>query len=347
MAIIWIDGYDHYGSTGANLTAGAYAANTGSCVCKNSFSRTGGWCLSSSGSSSANLRKALGSSITAVGIGWSIYFPSLPGTIVELLKFNDASNGNQLTVWLNTTGTIRVTRGTASGTNILGETASPAISNGSWNHLEIKATFSNTTGTVEIRANEAIVLNLTGLDTVATANVECSQIEIFPTPTSSASGGIDDMFIWDTSGTENNDFIGDRRVIMLSPSANEATQEWTASSGSAYAAIDDTAPDGDTTYIEADDAVPVTSEFALTDAAATVGAIAAVQTVVCARRVEAVSTVMQVSLLSGGDVDAGASHSIGDAYAYYTDISELNPDTGAPWTRTALNAATLRLRRTT
>lgn len=346
--LLHIDGFDHYGDDESNLVAGAYSQQS-SVTLRTTYGRTGGACLGAASTDSGFIRKALGGAKTTVGVGYGIRFPSLPVSYSTMMQFRDNDNTDQVTISLSSTGTIRATRGSSYASTLLGETASPALNNGTWNHVEIKAVFSQSAGAIEIRVNESTVLNLTGIDTVATSLVECSQITINPTPTSTTGeAGIDDLFIWDGTGTSNNDFIGDRRVFTMAPNSNSATQQWSVTgAGSAYQAIDDAVQDGDTSYIEASDSVPVTSEFGFADADASVGAIAGVQTVVMARRVEAVSTAMQVSLLSNGEVDAGATHSIGDTYAYYSDVSELDPDTGAPWTRTALNAATLRLRRTT
>lgn len=344
MALIWMDGFDHYGDTESNLLAGAYASMSGMTL-DASLSRTGSTSLLASAGSSID--KTLPSQKTVVGVGMAIYFSSMPAATNPIIRYMDQSAGVQVVVWLMPTGAIRVTRDAVHTLNVLAESEALALANGSWNHLEVRVAFSNSSGSVEVRVNETAVINEASLDTVATANAECSILRIYPNASNAFGGRIDDFYIWDDQGVNNNDFIGDRRVITLSPSSNAATQQWSVTgAGSAYQAIDDTAPDGDTSYIEASDSVPVVSDFNLSDADASVGAIAAVQTVIMARRSDATSTSVEVSLVSNGDVDAGATHSVGDAYSYYSDVSELDPDTGAPWTRSALNAAVLRVRRT-
>jgi len=56
---------------------------------------------------------------------------------------------------------------------------------------------------------------------------------------------------------------------------------------------------------------------------------------------------LQVSLISAGDVDLGADRAITVAQTYYTDISELSPDTGNPWTPLEVDSAQMQINRTT
>lgn len=56
---------------------------------------------------------------------------------------------------------------------------------------------------------------------------------------------------------------------------------------------------------------------------------------------------LQVGLISAGNVDLGTDRPITVAQTYYTDICELSPDTGNPWTPPEVDSAQLQINRTT
>nr|WP_295378346.1 hypothetical protein [Pseudoxanthomonas sp.] len=280
----------------------------------------------------------------------AIWLNNLPVVVqgLYLFQFRDAGNTPQVTIICDTTGTISAYRGTT--TTLLGTSASAAIVAGAYQHVEAKVVFDNVAGSVEVRVNGVTVLSLTGVDTVATASVECSQICVMNTRSASTTNitgwFFDDVFAWDTSGTENNDFLGDRRVRTLFPDGNTASAGWTAvGAATGYECIDEAVPDEETTYIEAAGGTTPTSEFTLTDLPS-VGAIAAVEVVTRSRKTNAGVANLQTSMVSGASVDVGADRPLTEVYTYRSDVSELDPATGVPWTQAAVNAAKLRIART-
>lgn len=348
-----MDGFDHYGTGAAAKTAmldGIYAEVSGTTPVVTTQPRTGSASIINDG-----VRRILGSAKTVVGIGAAFYQISLPTINGRrgLFDFRDAANGIQCVITVQTTGAIAAYRGTLASGTLLGTSADGVFVANSYQHVEARVFFSQTVGTIEVRINGVTVLNLTGVDNVFTALVECSQVQVIPT--SSGAGGnlyCDDLFCWDDLGTTNNDFLGDRRVRTIFPDANTAVADWTpVGAATGYECIDDAAPDNETTYIEAaplieSPTVPLISEFGLADPPVGVGAISAVQTYVRMRKTEAGDTNVQVSVLSNGDVSAGVDRAITEAYTYYTDMHELNPDTGTPWSESSLAAAKIRIART-
>jgi hypothetical protein len=55
---------------------------------------------------------------------------------------------------------------------------------------------------------------------------------------------------------------------------------------------------------------------------------------------------VQLGMVSGASAALGADRPITTQYAYWWDVIENDPATAAPWTRAAVNAALLRLKRT-
>jgi len=64
------------------------------------------------------------------------------------------------------------------------------------------------------------------------------------------------------------------------------------------------------------------------------------------KKTDAGAAKVQQSLVSGVSEFNGADRNITTAYTYWPDVSEQDPATGAPWTRTAFNAALYKIERT-
>lgn len=363
MAVLWMEGFGVYGEDETNMVDGVWASVAG--VLSTTHARTGTYALRNGANSDTNQnRRILGAAKTTCGTGFALWVDALPADNNQfgLIVFCDTGNLPQLYIVLQSTGKLSAYRGDAINNvaALLGETADGVIVAGAFQHVECKATFNNSTGAVELRVNGVTRLSLTGVDTVASANSECSQIRYVNGIGGSGSTGlpggvfsyIDDVFAWDTSGAQNTDFQGDRRVRTFFPAADTAAADWSLfGAANGYACIDEVTPDEDTTYIEAAPLVgspptELVSEFGMEDPPATIGAISAVQTIVRARKTEAGDCSIQVSALSGSSASDGTERAITEQYTYWSDIHELNPDTGTPWNESTLTSAKLRITRT-
>jgi hypothetical protein len=238
MALLGCDGFDHYGVIG-NLTEGAWAEVTtggGAITLVTTNPRTGTHHLRFATSSAVRTaRRVLGGPKTTVGIACVLYMSQLPSSNAAFViyDFRDAANAFQVSIVVQSTGTISAYRGTKDGV-LLGTSASPAVTAEAYQHIETIVFFSQTVGTVEVRVNGVTVLSLTGQDTVASSLVECSQIG-FVCGNSNGAGtahgvlsDLDDVFWYDETGSFNNSFLGDRRVLTLFPDADTVQADWTA-----------------------------------------------------------------------------------------------------------------------
>lgn len=352
MALLWMDGFDHYGGSTGNMTEGAWAELSSSLSISASNPRTGtNHIIDGSSTQTTPLRRVLGGAKTTVGIGAAFYLTQLPtgNGARRLFDFRDAANGIQVSIICQSTGTIAAYRGNGTGT-LLGTSASPAIVAEAYQHVEAVVFFSNTVGTVEVRVNGVTVLSLSGQDTVNTANVECSQIGICGSSNGSNSGGqlhIDDIFCYDSSGSYNNTFIGDRRVLLRALDGDTSEADWTVvGAANGFTAL--ATPDGDTSYISAG---PVgspldSSEFTLTDMPAGVSAISAVQIVHMERKTEAGTANTQWSIISGASEGLGTSNPLTEIYTYRQDVFETDPASAAPFTASDVNGLLVKVTRT-
>jgi hypothetical protein len=237
----------------------------------------------------------------------------------------------------------------------LGATASPVVTAETYQHVEALVFFSQTVGTVEVRVNGVTVLSITGADTVATANVECSQVAFLcaANDTSNADHGVisdlDDVFCYDDTGSFNNTFVGDRRVLTLFPDADTAQADWTVvGAANGFDAINQANPDDDTTYISA--GVPGSptevSEFGVEDLPAGISAVSAVVLVNRSRKTEAGTANVQMSVISGAAESAGTDHPMTEVYTYRQDVFETDPDSAAPFTPSEVDAIVIKADRT-
>lgn len=357
MALLWCDGFDHYGVL-SNLTEGVYAEIGGSVTLVTSNPRTGTHSLrfngAAGGLSATTARRILGGAKTTVGIGGVFFYANLPTNPqrCKIFDFRDANNSIQVTIICDTTGTVSAYRGQVTGT-LLGTSASPVLVADSYQHIEALVFFSQTVGTIEVRVNGVTVLSLSGIDTVASSLVESSQVTFGGSASlslaSTVDQNIDDVFCYDDTGSFNNTFIGDRRVLTLFPDSDTIQADWTpVGSATGFGAIDEENPDGDTTYITASapgSPGPI-SEFGIQNLPAGVSAVSAVVLVELARKTEAGVANTQWSVVSGAFETAGADKPMTEVYTYRQDVFETDPASAAPFTPAEVDALLIKVERT-
>lgn len=348
MAGLWCDGFDHYGNSSVardNMLDGVYAQLGNQVNVSTSIVRTGTYSLRTlDGENNLITRRVFGGTKTRVGVGFGFYLSALPSVSNALFPFSfrDSDNNIQVKIGINTDGTITAYRDTTA----IGTSDSPAVTAAAWQHMECWVTCDNSAGTVEVRVNGVTVLDLSSLDTQGQSTSAMTQWAFYNSVNPVCQSWIDDLFAADDSGSYNNDFIGDRRVLTQMPVADTAQADWPLSTGSdGYALIDDVSPDDDSSYIYAETS-GLDSEFALDDLPEEVSAIAFTNLVHRSRKDEAGDCNVQTGMVSGGEVASGTDRAITSEYTYWGDVIELDPDTGAPFSRSGWNAATLRISRT-
>lgn len=344
MALVFMEGFDHYGTDTNNMVLGEWVSVGGSLALNTASPRTGTHSLTTTSSSPGYLELGVpGLSRTSLGFGMAINFGEVPGSTFSFLRFINDENDIQMNLAVTNAGAIISNIGSNTSGPGLGQTANGVISFNSYNHVECFTTIDNAVGVVQIRVNGVEVLNVTGVDTAANPPNYVTNLELRTLGSVGNPGYIDDVFVWDTTGTTNNDFLGQRHVVTMLPNANEVTQEWTNGD---FTAIDDLEQDGDTTYITASDSTPVTSEFGFGDIPAGYADVAGVQLKSLIRKDTVGGASFQQSIISSASVDDGQDRGVTDGYTYHTDVFDQNPATATDWTVPTVNAATARVRRT-
>jgi len=329
MALEFIDGFDHY-TDGANhqrkwdpSSSGSNAATTG---------RFGGnaWGYQFQ---DLVLTSAQLSAVATRVVGWAWKY-SPTATSNAIFIFRDGAN-TQVDLRFSSSGVFTVTRnGTSLGTG------TTMLSSGTWYYLEIKATIHSSAGSVVFRVNGSNDINLSGINTQATANATMDGLR-FANPSGNYGVYLDDVYVLNTSGATNNNFLGECRVFTTLPYADSASAgtntQWTPNSGTTHSTqVDETSPNDDTDYVLSATAGQIdTYKYPSISPA---GTIICVQEVICDRKDDVGSRVICAEYRAGSTNYAGATNfSPQSSYVMHRQIWETDPATSAAWSTSGVN----------
>lgn len=348
MALLFFDGFDHCSNTqlyrkwagvvdASDFSVSASAARNGAggIFMDISTASDGGY-VNFSGNDTIILGFAL-KWITSINI-WG----TDSGDSFSAIAFREGSN-NHVSVNFASDGTIMVYK---DNSTLLGSSSSGLFNGATWYYLEIKVTVHDSAGIVEIKLDGTTVLNLTGQDTKDGGTSIINSIRIGCAGVSAHDIYLDDLYICDDTGSENNDFLGDVKVETLFPDADGTNSDFTCSSGSDhYALIDENPPNDDTDYNESTAASEMdTVSF---DAAAAAGTILGVQVSSCVKKTDAGTLTARNVVRSGASPaeTESSDHSPSTDYTYITNIWEKEPVDDVAWTLTKINAAEFGVKR--
>jgi hypothetical protein len=320
-------------------------------------------------------RLPLSRTVTTCGVAFAFYslnFPQWYGFL--FFEYSDSNEGANISIMLEPTGRLAVIRGhvITEGT-VLGRTDFPVIRNRSWQHIEIKTVFDGASGSVEIRVDEETVLNLTGINTVASVlekNSSSGEIAgVADCAYLSIRGGVnanetmpdavefqnvfyyDSLIVWDDTGSYNNDFLGDHFVENVLVTGDTAQADWTALAGNPYANIDELlGNDAEASFIYTPTPGSpsiVSSNFTTGSLSSTSGTVAAVGVLTKARKDTDETTELRNGVVSGGSASVGSSYEVDGIYRYYATFFDVDPASGVAFTPTEVNNLQLQISRVT
>lgn len=330
MALLWIEGFEGFDDgvtaeiqdellfkyTYVSTTAYIYAGRTGGYSCKGYSNGV------------IVLTPPLTTSDTLI-VGCAIN-PIDAYATTSFLSFYD---GNTLAIkfdYSTTSGEISVYR----GATLLGTTSGAGISVGNWTYVEVKVKCHDSTGTVEIRTGSIERLNLTAQDTQIGTHAYYDRVAINP----SSHGYIDDLYVCDTTGSVNNDWVGIRKVIGIFPNADTATADWIPDTGvEHYSRVNE--QDEGTGWLTG--VLDDTDLWAYDDLTGLVS-INGIQINTIGRNLTATQMTLVTPINSGGTVyeDAGVPFGTNSNLNQHR-IVETDPNTGIAWTQSNLNSATV------
>jgi len=266
-------------------------------------------------------------------VGFAIRPSGFPSVNTPIVKFCDAGNV-QVDVRVNSDGTLSMTR---NGTPLAGGNSTFALMVGGWYFIEVETIFNSSIGanTCQVFVNGVSVINITaGQDTQATSNTTANSIVIAGTAPNCA---FSDLYICDGTTAYCNTVLGDSQVIFVLPNgAGDSTEFVATGAATNWQAVSPPVPLGDVQYVS--DGTP--SDFDLYHLAATglTGTIFGIQTVMYARIDAAGPRTLAPVLKTGGTVYQGAAFAPGQAYQFWAQTWQVNPNTSVPWIVSDLNA---------
>jgi len=226
-------------------------------------------------------------------------------------------------------------------TTLLGTSTLPVFAApGEWSYLEIKVTIDDAAGAIEVRYYGTTVLTLSGIDT-RNADVAgvTNMLLGYNGGTGSAVLNYDDWYILDTTGPDNNTFLAttsnNPRVIEFGPSATGDVTQFTPNSGANYAAA--ASWDADSTYV-GDATVGDRDLYNFTDLPAGTANIKSLILSHQARKDDALARSMAIGVKSGGTIYDQAAFALTNAYVNRFNVLSTDPNTGAAWTESGVNA---------
>jgi len=323
MSLLFIDSFDHYGTSYMDykyesVTGSAYIGSGG----RNSSYRL-------HVVNTGQVTKTL-TNITTWIVGFAFRYTGDSSVDSTFLQFYDDSTA-QMTFKMSPHIDKKIH--VYNGAYDCGDSTA-TLEPDTWYFLEFKITFDSMAGIVTIKKNGATIFDYMGQTTVS-AHSYANKIQLHGLEYDT---WFDDLYICDDSGATNNDFLGDCRVECLFPTASGDTTEWTPSNGDNYDCVNDIAPDDDDSYVKAiaEDQVDL---YNYGDLAESTGTILGVQPIIYAKKTDTDTHTIRIETKTHSTEYEGTEHTLDTSYAYYMDIQETNPNTSSAWTIDEINAA--------
>jgi len=206
-----------------------------------------------------------------------------------------------------------------------------------WQYLEIKTRIHDTLGFVEVRLNGQTIINLTNIDTRNGGSGYFNTL-YFGSSSGPICAVIDDLYVCDTTGTANNDFLGDVRVVKLLPSANGSVNNFIPSAGSNFQCVDELLNDGDTTTVTSSVAGDI-DLYQVSDLTVTPSNIYGVQLESIARKTDTNIASFRNKMKIGNHIENDSEKFLAlDHIPYDSPIYDLDPSTSTPWTKEKIDS---------
>ncbi|GMU26130.1 MAG: hypothetical protein AMXMBFR16_10350 [Candidatus Uhrbacteria bacterium] len=352
MALRFVDGFEGYGAaaaTGATLeTAVKYFWPTSASTVMLLATGWGGigLCLDANtgtGSSGRYLGLTLDAQATWT-IGFAFKAPNpLPDFTRHFLSWRsgaDADANAQITLALTQGGQFQIIRGVSGTGTILG-TTDKGVKQGRWYYLELKITFDNSAGAVELRMDGEAWYNQSSLDTTSVAANSADRIHLSMIGWVGLSCAIDDLYICDGTGTTCNSFLGPLKVETSAPTADSTPLQWNASSGTNHVALIDevsVAPNTSDYVYETTSADE--DRYDVANLAVVTANIQGVQLNAVAALSAAGSMSLLLPVTSGAATSNGSNITVNSTtYTGKFRVLEQDPNTNAAWATANVNAA--------
>lgn len=367
------DGFDHYGLTETFMLDNEYAS-VGSAVLSTAQFATGTHSIymnqtDPGQNNQFSLRKVLASPVAKMGAAARFYFPTMPdglvgGTIFDFLS--SAPANPHVSCIVDANGALRFLRGrdyfTINGENgtLIAQT-DPLIGAAAWNHIEVQINIDNSVGWVRVAVNGVHRYQALNLDTRNGSDTLIYSVSQSCGITGATSAGdfyMDDYYMYDFTGDSAVDtdwcpttdagtgvatgYIGDLQGMYLPANGDTAESDWQLSTGTdAYALVDEVDPD-DADFLYSNTVDDLT-ELEFLDLPEEITYVRGVDFIGRMSKADAGAAFTKFGMKSVVDIEDADERPLTVEASYWRDQFNVDPDSGARWTRASLNAAWLRL----
>lgn len=331
MALLWVEGFDQYGTTNDVGVAGVaerYPITAGGTPVVKAGRLFGKAIGNTNATTNFTFRTPdFGNKATLI-IGAAFYFDNVFSD--RLITIFEPGGTDGFNLRLTSSNTLNVHRANSSSLN----SSAAIISPDTWYYIEVRVTIGNAgVGSYEVRVNGVNVLSDADEDTQAGSTAAGNQVQFHARINSNCI--IDDMYICDTTGSDNNTFLGDCRVETLYPNAVGADSDWNPSAAvDNYTLVDDQGFDADSTYVESNTMGDI-DLYGFTDIT-TSELIQGLQFTVIARKTDVTDYDIELKLDGHNSIAVTVNST---DYASFSQIYEENPDTSMAWLDSEINGA--------
>jgi hypothetical protein len=272
---------------------------------------------------------------TTLFIGFAYNPSTLPSGTSTIAIIQDAAGLTHCLLRVNSDGTVSVVN---NGGTVLG-TSTQVIAAATWQYLEFTLVVNASTGSATVKLNGTSIVTVTGANTHGGSTTVIGKVELTWT-NATGTGGFDDFYICDTSGSLNTTFLGLLKIECLHPTgAGTHTQFTPVGLANNWDCAKDANYNDDTDYVSSA-TVGNMDTYAHGALSSTAVTITACQVVMRVRKDDVLARSVAPVIRSGGtDYTETTIALSGTSYADFTQVLETDPHTSAAWLATAVNSA--------
>lgn len=349
MSLIFIDGFDHYDPQADDGTGQPWLSRGKSDFLNPQASRIAGrrpssYALRLPGGDGGGYVKVLPAPMTSLIVGAALRlggYASVNTPTLFCIRTAGGSSQYGYALELTPEGLLRTTissNGYASYSFISQDSRGRLPVRG-WHYVEFKVIQHESIGVLQARVNGQLVIDLSGIPTLLSGSGQLLSVFVGSNPSQSTgvTVDVDDLYIANTAGPFNNDFLGDVRVDVLQPQANGSFNQWSVEgAASAWQAVSDGL---DATGVRAASVGLAQTFYMQALPAMASPAVHGVQVAALARKTDAGSAALRLRAVSGAQIASSADIALQEQLAWHTAMFEANLNDGTQWTESAVNAA--------
>ena len=345
MALLFIDGFDHYDPQalddfGEPWLARGKAAYLSPQATRVQGRRPSSFALRLPEGSGGGYVKNLDSTKTSLIIGASIRVVPYENTYTEplLLGVRDANAQVAHLVKIGEDGRLKLYRWQYGYEQLISTSVATAPARG-WHYIELQVIQGSNNGVLSVRINGMLAIQMNAQNTIqGGGQLLTAFLGAIPGQSCPLTLDVDDFYIADTTGTINNTFLGDVRVDALKAQADGSLNQWTvAPSGTtAWEAVSD---ENESTFITAPNAGLHQSFDVEALPVMATPAVFGVQLTMLARKTDAGLGKLKGLVVSGAQTAVSPEVILQEQQAWQCALFERNPNGNVQWTEAAFNAA--------